>query len=547
MKKNYFKLSALTVLFTVFLSNKNHAQDTYTVEAIPFQQYSTSQPIEFTIDDKYSDVLTIPFNFTFFEQEYNQFLVSTNGYIDFRTELANENSPWSFNMSIPNTGFPVKNSILGCYHDMDNSSGVGTITWSVTGNAPYRQFVLLYNNQPHFSASCNTTAFSSFQVILYETVNFIDVQIIKKDLCTEWQGGYAVVGVINDTGTEGYAPPLRNTGAWTVTEGAGEGWRFKPQANPDNTYKYIKCDTDADGIETFDFNVILNDINSSAVLYSTYEDAEAESNALSGTGYTNAVPFELTTIYARYNDIIIPVSLSMVDCGLAFDNDNVPTADEDLNQDGNLANDDTDGDGLPDFIDNDDDGDLILTSEEYVFGRDVNDMYDTDGDGIPNYLDNDDDGDGILTINEEYNGNNYPADDDTDEDGIPDYLDNDDDGDGILTIDEDYNQNGDPTDDDLNGNNIPDYLDAEAQGLGINENDFNKSITIYPNPTNDVLNINNLTGKEITEVTIYSINGVKVKQLNTANQLDIKELQTGIYILKITIDNQSLTYKLIKN
>ena len=49
---------------------------------------------------------------------------------------------------------------------------------------------------------------------------------------------------------------------------------------------------------------------------------------------------------------------------------------------------------------------------------------DTDGDGIPNYLDNDDDNDGILTIDEDANGNGNPVDDDTDGDGIPDYLDN---------------------------------------------------------------------------------------------------------------------------
>jgi len=47
---------------------------------------------------------------------------------------------------------------------------------------------------------------------------------------------------------------------------------------------------------------------------------------------------------------------------------------------------------------------------------------DTDGDGIPNYLDNDDDGDGILTADEDYNNNGDPTDDDTDGSGVPDYL-----------------------------------------------------------------------------------------------------------------------------
>jgi CheY-like chemotaxis protein len=55
---------------------------------------------------------------------------------------------------------------------------------------------------------------------------------------------------------------------------------------------------------------------------------------------------------------------------------------------------------------------------------------DTDGDGIPNYLDIDDDDDGILTINEhpDDNGNGYPDDAlDTDNDSTDNYLDPDDD------------------------------------------------------------------------------------------------------------------------
>lgn len=50
---------------------------------------------------------------------------------------------------------------------------------------------------------------------------------------------------------------------------------------------------------------------------------------------------------------------------------------------------------------------------------------DTDGDGIPNYLDDDDDNDGILTRDEDANGDGDPTNDDTDNDGIPDYLDTD--------------------------------------------------------------------------------------------------------------------------
>ncbi|GGZ64708.1 T9SS type A sorting domain-containing protein [Mesonia mobilis] len=87
------------------------------------------------------------------------------------------------------------------------------------------------------------------------------------------------------------------------------------------------------------------------------------------------------------------------------------------------------------LADGDEDGDLVQNQDEDVDntsnegrnsdfnspdGNLAND--DTDGDGIPNYLDDDDDGDGILTADEDYNNNGDPTDDDTNNNGIPDYL-----------------------------------------------------------------------------------------------------------------------------
>ncbi len=48
---------------------------------------------------------------------------------------------------------------------------------------------------------------------------------------------------------------------------------------------------------------------------------------------------------------------------------------------------------------------------------------DTDSDGIPNYLDDDDDNDGVLTKDEDYNRDGDPTSDDRNGDGVPDYLD----------------------------------------------------------------------------------------------------------------------------
>lgn len=112
------------------------------------------------------------------------------------------------------------------------------------------------------------------------------------------------------------------------------------------------------------------------------------------------------------------------------DNDGVPSEMEDRNKDGNLYNDDSDSDGIPDFLDEDDDGDNVLTKTELLDydntdndGNPLTDPKDTDGDGIPNYLDPNDDGDLVLTRDEEnMSADRNPANDFTNGNKIPDYL-----------------------------------------------------------------------------------------------------------------------------
>ncbi|WP_296380656.1 DUF6252 family protein [Winogradskyella sp.] len=113
---------------------------------------------------------------------------------------------------------------------------------------------------------------------------------------------------------------------------------------------------------------------------------------------------------------------------------------------------DADGDGIPNVFENFDgdiDGNLDDPGD------------DSDGDGIFNYLDPDDDGDGILTMFETLDADGNPV--DTDGDGNVDFLDDDDDDDTILTINEnaDPNGDGDPSDAvDTDGDGVPDYLQA---------------------------------------------------------------------------------------
>jgi len=71
------------------------------------------------------------------------------------------------------------------------------------------------------------------------------------------------------------------------------------------------------------------------------------------------------------------------------DNDGVSSILEDINGDGDVKNDDTDGDLVMNYLDVDDDNDGILTKNEDTNGNGNWFDDDADGDGIPNFLDKD--------------------------------------------------------------------------------------------------------------------------------------------------------------
>ena len=104
------------------------------------------------------------------------------------------------------------------------------------------------------------------------------------------------------------------------------------------------------------------------------------------------------------------------------------------------CNPDTDGDGIPDETDLDDDNDGIYDTAE------GDDTIDTDGDGIPNYLDTDSDGDGCSDAKE-------AGFTDADEDGMVDGTGIN--ADGTVAGSDGYVY---PSDSDNNG--VLDYLDA---------------------------------------------------------------------------------------
>jgi endoglucanase Acf2 len=75
---------------------------------------------------------------------------------------------------------------------------------------------------------------------------------------------------------------------------------------------------------------------------------------------------------------------------------------------------------------------------------------------------------------------------------------------------------------------------------------FASSVTLYPNPVKNILNLNS-TVKTITKVEIYSVIGKKVIEFNQGlEKMNIEELSSGLYVIKVISNKASFTTKFIK-
>ena len=259
------------------------------------------------------------------------------------------------------------------------------------------------------------------------------------------------------------------------------------------------------------FELSLYDSSNSLVDYSYYSNPQSVTSNGSNVGGDYAY----IEVYAYYMSGMYNVSLSIFsldadgdgyyddveyECGSdPNDNNSIPEdtdgdgicdfIDDDIDGDGvDNANDtfpqdasetvDSDGDGFGDNADPDDDNDGWADTEEYSCGTDHNDSSsypnDLDGDGTCDILDEDIDGDGYENAQDEFDDD--PTEwNDTDYDGMGDNADSDDDGDGFLDSTE-LGCLSDPLShssvpDDTDGDGICDPLDGDVDGDGT-DNEF---------------------------------------------------------------------------
>lgn len=72
-----------------------------------------------------------------------------------------------------------------------------------------------------------------------------------------------------------------------------------------------------------------------------------------------------------------------------------------------------------------------------------------------------------------------------------------------------------------------------------------EDMVIFPNPTSNVININ--SESNIQQVELYNLQGQRVAmEMGNVKTLSMSELSAGMYILKVTTDNGTTTYKVSK-
>jgi gliding motility-associated-like protein len=209
-----------------------NSTSSYSVSATSYSPFPFSGGTNATggVDDVWSPAVNIGFNFCYFGNTFNQLIIGSNGEISFDLSFAAGRENFLINSVLPNLADHPGNTICAAFRDIDPSSGAtSNIAYYTTGTAPCRKFVAYWTNVPLFQ--CNTPE-SSFQVVLHETTNIIEVYVQNSTSCGLWQSGKGLMGIQNAGGTTVVAPPGRNVlTPWSATN---EAWRYTPSGA--NTY-----------------------------------------------------------------------------------------------------------------------------------------------------------------------------------------------------------------------------------------------------------------------------------------------------------------------
>ena len=96
-----------------------------------------------------------------------------------------------------------------------------------------------------------------------------------------------------------------------------------------------------------------------------------------------------------------------------------------------------------------------------------------------------------------------------------------------------------------------DDFKVTATTVASTESFFTNNFSMYPNPTNNVLNLSVKNGLTINEISLVDINGRTVKSIqtgfNSEMEIDVLDLTSGVYMLNVKTDEGVATTKFIKS
>jgi hypothetical protein len=186
----------------------------YQISEPTYSNYNFTGGVSLTgCDDCVQGPYNIGFSFNYFGNNYTQFYVSSNGWIGFSPGQTNGYTA----QFLPNGGAP-KNAILADWEDL--LPNTGNMNYYTTGAAPNRVLVFNFNNVPHYGCRSNL---HTFQIVLFETTNVIDVNFQSKPQCG---GNGATLGLTNSDGTKVVPVGGKNASIWSII--TPQKYRFSP-------------------------------------------------------------------------------------------------------------------------------------------------------------------------------------------------------------------------------------------------------------------------------------------------------------------------------
>jgi hypothetical protein len=95
---------------------------------------------------------------------------------------------------------------------------------------------------------------------------------------------------------------------------------------------------------------------------------------------------------------------------------------------------------------------------------------------------------------------------------------------------------------------VEDYtVNISSVAKGTELETSNAPISIYPNPTNEILFIENSSNSIIKKITLTDITGKLVlEEAILFSKINMQSFQNGIYILSVTSENKIYKYKIVK-